>query len=119
MDNRRVREAFLQDVLAMAAAGAIEAWGRIVNLRTDRQGNVFGFQVLGDPQLVTGRRIVAPATVELGMREILQPGFKVSGATRARVQRAFTTGDASVLFEDEVDAIIQAALFGRIVYDAE
>ena len=109
------REEFVKDVLTTAIeCDGCGYWGRWGNVTRDAKGNVTSFTVVRES--TKNRLDVTPATVEAGIHALKQKGFAVRDDIRRNVLFADVMNDATDIDVEVADVIVQAGLFGEIVY---
>ena len=105
---------FLSHVLASAVEGGINHWAD-----THRYKDVTGAYdsyVTVNAHNGFGWQLVNATTVMRGIHAIEQPDFRINPTIRETIRVAFQGQDASNIDSHCADAIVQAGLFGIVVY---
>jgi hypothetical protein len=128
------REEFLTDILVTAVEGGIGYWSQAGNYR--HSGPVEGrgvtlyiydvyesevkLDVINDEDLIDPDQVVVRVTladIEEGIRRILyEDDFKASGQLLVAVLEPSVNNDAGEIDADTADIIVQAAVFGEIMF---
>jgi hypothetical protein len=132
MIDTRERHEFLCDVLTSALeTPAIAYWARLCDLdgyEVKRNPNTHNGKVPGSVCLLIiephegdtwpGKRRVhlTPKDVQRGIELIRRKSFEIGIETRGQILAAFAVRDAGHLDGPAVDCIVQAAVFGELVY---
>ncbi len=112
------RQRFLADIIIGAVEGATGYWAQVSVYRHDcpPAETIATLHEIepedpGEPgkQLSTG-------TIASGIQTIARPGFRVRADLLAVIQEADLINDAGLLDAEAADVIVQAGLFGEIVY---
>lgn len=125
-----LREEFLTDVLVTAVEGAIGYWSRAGEYTTDVPIDDRGVTLYIDDvdeqdvftkvlnaenvDLVVTR--VTLADIATGINRVIDPTFKVRDDIRQIVRHAVRHNDGGDIDAEIADVIIQAAVFGEIVF---
>jgi hypothetical protein len=120
------RRRFLFNLFSMAMEGGVSYWGRVIVYRWVNQDTgveVDGLQhvdldgfyaIVHDHE--TGDLRVDAATIEKGLAHISTTAGSVNKYMRGRIAGANITEEIESLDADDADAIVQAGLFGSVVY---
>ena len=109
---------FLSDILVTALEGGINHWADIRDYQHNQPGN-------GDLIVVTaeinanngyGWQSVNANTVKVGVNRVLNSNFRINPTIRAAIFQADRENDASNIDSHCADAILQAGMFGILVY---
>lgn len=107
------REEFLSDVVIGAVEGGTGYWAQVVEYRhSDGPARA----TLVDLDDDTESYHVTTDVVAHGIYVILSPVFQIGDTLRAMIRQASLEDDAGQLDAEACDVIVQAGLFGRIVY---
>ena len=120
--SSRERTGFLADILVTAAEGGINYWALMRNYRWEQDAD--GNLTMASVEIETRPKNPGPSvwqtvseeTIELGIARVKQPGFQVNRDNLANILVADRENDASEIDSEAADCIIQAALFGEVVY---
>ena len=118
----RERTGFLADIVVTAAEGGVNNWALMRNYKweQDADGNLTmaSVEILTRPKNpgLSVWQKVSEETIEFGIERIKQPGFQVNRDILANILVADRENDASEIDAEAADCIIQAALFGELVY---
>lgn len=118
----RVDDLLLADVLVTAVEDGVYYWAELAEYRhhvlndTDPR-DVRALLIERDPlHPAFGRHIVNLNTIEAGIRRIIDGQARVPGGLRDGLMRAVRENDAGDVDADLADVIVQAGLFGGVVY---
>jgi len=107
-------------VFVTALEGGINYWYRARTYRwQDAHGNddLYGFHAYGTPIEEDNERLIDRETVLCGLAAVCgSDDIKLNGRWRDEIRRAAGSGDAGLVDADLADSIVQAGLFGEIVY---
>jgi hypothetical protein len=114
------RATFLADVIIAAVEGGSGYWARIKDYSYgDRRGGGMyasaKFWDGADGELPTWVTVNAERVVA-GLKRIKDPAFQIRSDLRALILGADVESDASNIDTEAADVIVQAGLFGQIVY---
>lgn len=115
------RKEFLADILSAAVEGGIGYWAQV---RDYTWGTDLGLHSLEGPgafatvqiKVKGGWKKVNADTIATGIIAIKGPDFQVNHDLRGTILAADAENDATELDAEAADAIVQAALFGELVY---
>lgn len=110
-----ISEEFLTDILTTAAEGGINYW--VSESKCIIRSKTFEwltFEVKPQDSEIWYK--VDPTSVFQGLQSIVAAKFVVNPDVKAGIREAIASNDASNLDADDVDCIVQAGLFGEIVY---
>ncbi len=116
-----VSEQFAADVLTVAVDGGIAYWARLGHVVRDGKGFVgLGTAIIeqeasGEDDSAKSAVMSSEAIIE-GIKTVLKPTFQVRDDIRSAIFRGVLSGDAGEIDAEAADVIIQAAMFGDIVY---
>lgn len=114
------RATFLQDVLVAAVEGGTGYWAQVSGYRWSDDNPETGqatFHVLDDDGIASGdRHLVNLETIATGISRIVQNDVQVRADLRAVIAEASRENDGGLVDADAADVIVQAALFGQVVY---
>lgn len=110
------REQFLEDVLVTAVEGGIGYWAEVAEYRY-RDCHA----VIAEREDATGegprRFTLSAAKLEEGLARVASPEFKINARQRGEIlSDSATNGEACLIDADSADCIVQAAVFGELVY---
>jgi hypothetical protein len=113
------RQRLLADILIGAVEGGTGYWATVSAYQhsgpaSDTSATLHEIEP-GEDENPDGREVTTE-TIEAGIRAILDPYFRVCTHLRAAITHAHKEGDASGLDAEAADVIVQAGLFGEIVY---
>lgn len=112
------RAEFLDDVITTAVEGGTGYWAVVhaykwVDLKP---GEVYAvIEEIEDPQ-APGRHRIDADLIARGIGRVLYPGFRIRADLCELIRAADREADAGLIDADGADVIVQAALFGEIVY---
>jgi hypothetical protein len=112
-----VSEEFLLDIICTAAEGGINYWA--VEARNVKRGGRDGLDYLSfevRPEEEKTWHLVNPAIIGQGIQLILSGKVKISSQIAGWIQQGVTEQDAGIIDADCADCIVQAGVFGEIVY---
>lgn len=113
------RQRLLADILIGAVEGGTGYWATVSDYQHSGPANDTSATLHetepGDGEHPASREVTTE-TIETGIQAILNPRFRVCTHLRAAITHAHNEGDASGLDAEAADAIVQAGLFGEIVY---
>ena len=115
--THEVPEQLLKDVLTTAVEGGITYW--VIEARKckrDTDLNVLSIEVTPDEADEAEWKLIDLDTIFLGIQRILQPEFKINERTRENIRRGISNPEDADFDADDADCIVQAGLFGEIVY---
>jgi hypothetical protein len=113
------RQQLLADILIGAVEGGTGYWATVSAYH--HSGAPAGTSATlheiepGDDEHPKGREVTTE-TIEAGIHKILDPYFRICTHLRAAITHAHRQGDAGAIDAEAADAIVQAGLFGEIVY---
>lgn len=115
------RALFLADVVITAVEGGIGYWARTRNYRWDEGDDAAGqayatVEVFDADGALADWKLVNADTVAHGIGKIRDANFKINPDLRALILGADAENDAGNIDADAADVIVQAGLFGEIVY---
>ena len=106
------RKEFLSDVMVTAIEGGINYWVERFLSCTRENGFITGVAFHSDGRLYT----VFGRDIERAITEVKNTTFKVRQDIREAVILADAQNDASDVDAEVADVLVQAAVFGEIVY---
>ncbi len=113
------RQRLLADILIGAVEGGTGYWATVSDYQHSgpaAETSVTLHEIEpGDDEHPDGREVTTE-TIEVGIQKILDPYFRVCTHLRAAITHAHNEGDASAIDAEAADVIVQAGLFGEIVY---
>jgi len=113
------RERMLADILIGAIEGGTGYWATVSAYQHSGSAGETSATLheieLSDPEHPDGRE-VSTETVQEGIQAVLDPYFRVCTDVRAAIAHADEEDDAGGLDAEAADAIVQAGLFGRLIY---
>lgn len=110
------RVGFLADILITAAEGGINYWAITFNYEwSDDKPGLTRVQIL-ERGSRNDERWVDINTIELGIRRIVGNEVKINDRTKQDLWLAWGSLDAGEVDAGDADCIVQAALFGTIVF---
>ena len=109
---------FLCEVLITAVEGGINHWAatRRYEHAESSNGNLSVVVVDVDARNGFGWQPVNTATIFKGIQAIKKPDFRINPTVRETVRTAWRDLDASNIDAKTANAIVQAGLFGIVVY---
>ena len=110
-----INEEFITDILTIAAEGGINYW--VAEAKCVIRSKTFeclAFEVKPQDSEIWYK--VDPNSIFQGLQSIIAAKFVVNPDVKSCIREAIATNDASGLDADDVDCIVQAGLFGEIVY---
>ncbi len=120
------RTDFLANVLVTAIEGGVGYWADVRDYywTEDSQDNLSKRLLTGAHAQVSdglgsmqrGWFEVTPETIARGIQAIKAPGFQLNDRTRKAILLAEVENDAGEIDSEAADCIVQAALFGKIIY---
>lgn len=117
------REQFLSDVIVTAVEGGIGYWSTCLQYQWESNVVVTDFQQHGggtratiSPEDTDAIHTITPDTIEKGIVRIISGEAALNERTRRIIAVANRDNDASYIDSDAADAIVQAGLFGKLVY---
>ena len=105
-----VRTEFLCDVYTCALEGGIGYWSTCTDYRWSSDPRATVEESSGDPHVIT------LDTIARGVNSIISGKVKTPDVQRRRIAAAARTDGAEAVDASDADAIVQAALFGTLVY---
>lgn len=99
---------FLDDVIEAALAGGIQYWASIMG----RSGKVYAIRDDDEGK----RMLLTHEAVARGITKALSKDFCLNDTIRATIYRGASQSDAGDIDAEAADVIVQAAMFGGIVY---
>jgi hypothetical protein len=113
------RQQLLADILIGAVEGGTGYWATVSDYQhsgpaADTSATLHEIES-GDDEHPDGREVTTE-TIEAGIQAILDPYFRVLTHLRAAITHAHNECDAGGLDAEAADVIVQAGLFGEIVY---
>jgi hypothetical protein len=112
------RTDFLATVLVTAVEGGIGYWCEARNFwwdyDDDHKFTTASVEVREEE--ATAWRKVTLATIERGIRRVGSPDFEVNNEWRGWILAGSVTNDTGVIDSDAAETIVQAGLFGELVY---
>jgi hypothetical protein len=113
------RQRLLADILIGAVEGGTGYWATVSDYQhsgpvADTSATLREIEP-GDDEHPDGREVTTE-TIEHGIQKILDPYFRICTHLRAAITHAHHEGDAGGLDAEAADAVVQAGLFGQIVY---
>lgn len=116
------RTCFLGDIVVTAVEGGVGYWAehRNYDWKQDDAGNLTDASVElrsadGDDELKEWTPVTLD-TIEAGIAKIKEQGFTINPSLKKLVLYCDNEDDASDVDADIADCIVQAALFGKLVY---
>lgn len=100
---------FLDDVIQAALAGGIQYWASIMG----RSGKVYAIR---DDDDEGKRMLLTHEAVARGITKALSKDFRLNDSIRTAIYRGASQSDAGDIDAEAADVIVQAAMFGEIVY---
>lgn len=129
------REQFLADIISTAVEGGIGYWSQCSHYQWvdySNSGNLFGPVGEKDPSKGTCATVhvlnadesgyveegleITVETVARGLGLIKSPEFGVNSRMRGEILVADVENDAGMIDSDDADVIVQAGLFGEVIY---
>lgn len=113
------REQFLWDVFVTACEGGINYWARIERYHhsTNGKDDLEGFHAKIFDTEEEKRHDIHRATIEHGLKAFQKPGVHINAELRGQILAADVTNGENVTLDAEgADAVVQAGLFGQVVY---
>ncbi len=113
------RQQLLADILIGAVEGGTGYWATVSDYHHSgppAQTSATLHEIEPGDEPHPGGREVTTETIEEGIQKILNPYFRVCTHLRAAMTHAHNQGDACGLDAEAADAIVQAGMFGEIVY---
>lgn len=97
----------MYDILTDAfECDAIEYWSETTNFIRDKNNKVFEWSIIDEDEK---KHILSSSSIERGIKRMFRPDFKIDN----NILKNIIAKD----FDDECyDCIIQAALFGQLIY---
>jgi hypothetical protein len=112
--NVELDDQFLVDVLTIAAEGGYMAGVDRYSTKRNEEGYVIQMRVHFEDEGVT--RQVSRSTVVTGLNRILAPDFEIRSDLRSDILRDVLDREVTQIDADSSFCIIQAGLFGELVY---
>lgn len=112
------RQRFLADIIISAVEGGTGYWAQVSVYRHDcpaAETAATLHEIEPEDPSEPGRQLDTE-TIAAGIKAIVSPGFSVRADLQAVIKTADETNDASLLDAEAADAIVQAGLFGALVY---
>lgn len=121
MARSKERAEFLQDVLITAVEGGTGYWAAVSGYRYDDDKPETASVTLHPLNDDTGEfdgpaHAVTIDTIAAGIGRIKRGDLSINSALRGTILNASDENDAGDIDADGADAIVQAALFGELVY---
>ncbi len=122
------RKEFLTDIVSAAVEGGIDYWAETRNYKWGTDDGEFALNGLHPYASIEVRaradedeppaqwQLVNEDTMAHGIRVMLSAGFLVSPKLRSLLSEADRGNDAGDIDTDVADDIVQAAMFGELVY---
>jgi hypothetical protein len=86
--------------------GSIEYWSETASSLRDSHNKIFAWVIIDEDE---NKHVLSSSSIERGIKRMFKPGFKIDNDILNRV--------IAKEFDDECyDSIIQAALFGELIY---
>ena len=130
--NRRTaeRSSFLAEVVVTAAESGVHYWAELSEYDWDDDGKgeitdasfrVRGFDGdipndVGSVDRALEWQLVDLDTIERGIEALRDPGFQVNPRIQAEIFAGERVNDAGMIDANGADVIVQAAVFGEIIY---
>jgi hypothetical protein len=113
------RQRLLADILIGAVEGGTGYWATVSSYEhsgpaADTSATLHEIEP-GDDEHPDGREVTTE-TIEQGIQKILDPHFRVCTHLRAAITHAHNECDVGGLDAEAADVIVQAGVFGEIVY---
>lgn len=115
----RERETLLADIIIGAVEGGTGYWASVSGYKwSDEEPATTRatLHVLDPDDDDDGPHAVTIETVATGLARILAPGFGINARLRETIAQADRENDAGYIDADGADAIVQAGIFGEVVY---
>lgn len=116
------RALFLADVLTTAAEGGIASWGHVVKYKSMVRHSAWkaSFHVVDREEnkngVHEGLGYVDINIIDLGIRRIMMNEIDINRSIQSSIMVGYWQQDAGVIDAIGADAIVQAGLFGGLVY---
>jgi hypothetical protein len=111
------KEQFLRDILCTAAEGGIGYWCDWKSTtRANKDGDYLALHGCHDAEGGAKFKDITVETIRLGIERILSGSVKVRSDLVAQVATGNAFNEAGDIDADGADVIVQAGLFGEIVY---
>lgn len=107
---------FLSDVLTTAVETPYGDWFYFARIKQDSQGNVIGGAVVTDGKNEEVKRDFSLATAKKGIKLILEGKVKLGAEYLGMLMAGLRDDDAGQVDSVLADAIMQAGVFGELVY---
>lgn len=108
---------FLIDALTVAVEGGINYWAEFLAVeRRETDHCVLSIKIRDAEDSESPVRDVSARDLARGIGVALEPTFRLRSDLRAAILAALVNNDAGELDADSADAIVQAAIFGHLVY---
>lgn len=117
------REQFLSDVIVTAIEGGIGYWAVCLQYQYEGKVVVSDFQYLGGGTRATispidteGIYMITPNTIAHGIAVLQADSTVCAASLRDKILAASRENDAGEIDSEAADVIVQAGLFGEVVY---
>jgi len=118
--KKKVDEQFLRDIAITAIEGGTGYWASVSEYRADVAANeiivVIHFYEGEDDGDDQQTRKLTLMDIAEGIKRVLNPEFRVGDQIKGCLIQSICSNDAGMADADVADVIVQAALFGEIVY---
>jgi hypothetical protein len=113
------RATFLAEILITAVETGIDYWADISEYHWHDDGEHTRATAKVKPSEANGPAAwhsLTVETIEKGIAKVKEPGFQINDTLRRDILGGDTDNEAGLIDADGADVIVQAALFGEIVY---